>query len=108
MLFECTSGYTWQSIASSQNRPLPAPRRLLRASFLASKQAVAWRGGFSHESWTIVPKAISLADRIGRDRLLEQWAGFAACGPAFQRVQPAGRPAAGRDARPTNATANSG
>src|SRR6266404_4240367 len=28
-------------------------------------------------------------------------AGFTACGPVFQRVQPAGRPAAGRDARPT-------
>src|SRR5713226_5083364 len=28
-------------------------------------------------------------------------AGFTACGPAFQRVQPAGRPAAGRNARPT-------
>src|SRR5882724_2457988 len=33
-------------------------------------------------------------------------AGFTACGPAFQRVQPAGRPAAGRDARLTAACQN--
>ena len=29
------------------------------------------------------------------------WGSLSGCGPAFQRVQPAGRPAAGRNARPT-------
>src|SRR5689334_13606008 len=37
---------------------------------------------------------------------LNDGAGFTACGPAFQRVQPAGRPAAGRTARPTSLREN--
>src|ERR1019366_7290552 len=31
-----------------------------------------------------------------------RWAGFLACGPAFQRVQPADRPASGQDCPPHN------
>src|SRR6267142_5397978 len=36
----------------------------------------------------------------------EWWAGFTACGLAFQRVQPAGRPAGGRIPRPTSLREN--